>query len=144
MADNQQFHENLTRKEHIKGSSNRAFGIVFVVVFALVSIWPILFGNPWRWWAGIVAAVLLAITLAAPQILAPFNRAWTRLGLLMHAVVNPLVMGFMFFVVITPIGLLMRALGKDLLRLKRDRQAASYWIERRPPGPAPETMRNQF
>lgn len=144
MADNQHFHENLTRQERINGSSNRAFGIVFVAVLALVSAWPLLFGNPWRWWAGIAAAVLLTITLAAPQLLAPFNRAWTKLGLLMHAVVNPLVMGFMFFAVITPIGLLMRALGKDLLRLKRDRHAASYWIERRPPGPAPDTMRNQF
>ena len=144
MADKQQFHENFVRTEKVKGSTNRTFGLVFAAVFALVALWPLLFGNAFRLWAAAVAAAFLVVTLVAPQALSPLNRAWTWLGLAMHAVVNPLVMGLMFFAMITPLGLLMRALGKDLLRLKRDKQAASYWIERHPPGPAPETMRNQF
>lgn len=144
MADKQQFHENFTRAETVKGSSNRTFGLVFTAFFALVSLWPLLFGNPFRLWAALVAAGVLAVSLAAPQFLTPLNRAWMLLGLAMHRVVNPLVMGIMFFIVITPMGLLMRALGKDLLRLKREPGAASYWIERKPPGPAPESMRNQF
>ena len=76
--------------------------------------------------------------------LAPLNRVWLRLGLVLYKVVNPVAMGLVFFTTVVPIGLMMRALGKDPLRLKRDASAASYWIMRDPPGPAPDTMKNQF
>ena len=144
MADSQQFHESFQREEDVKSSSNRTFGLVFFVVFAIVSVWPVLFGNPLRWWTAPVAAGFLAVALIVPGWLAPLNRLWTKLGLLMHKVVNPLIMGLLFFVAITPMALALRLLGKDLLRLKRDPQAASYWIERTPPGPSADSMRRQF
>lgn len=144
MADSQQFHESFQREEDVKSSSNRTFGLVFFVVFAIVSVWPVLFGNPLRWWTAPIAAVFLAVALIVPAWLAPLNRLWTKLGLLMHKVVNPVIMGLLFFVAITPMALVLRLLGKDLLRLKRDPQAASYWIERTPPGPSADSMRRQF
>ncbi len=144
MAESPQFHENFQREEEVKGSSNRTFGLVFFAVFAIVTVWPVLFGNPLRWWTAPISVVFLAVALLKPDWLAPLNRLWTKLGLLMHKVVNPLIMGLLFFVAITPMGLLFRLFGKDLLRLKLDRQAASYWIERKPPGPAPDSMRRQF
>lgn len=144
MAESQQFHESFQRDEQVKGSSNRTFGLVFFVVFTLITIWPVLFSHPLRWWTAPIALGFLVVSFVAPQILAPLNKAWTRLGLLMHRVVNPLIMGLLFYVAITPMGLLMRLFGKDLLRLKRDPQASSYWIERNPPGPSAESMRRQF
>lgn len=144
MAESQQFHESFQRDEQVKGSSNRMFGLVFFVVFALITLWPVLFGNPLRWWTAPISLGFLVVSFAAPQILTPLNKAWTWLGLQMHRVVNPLIMGMLFYVAITPMGLLLRLFGKDLLRLKRDPQAASYWIERNPPGPSADSMRRQF
>jgi hypothetical protein len=91
-----------------------------------------------------LAVAFLAVSSVAAHLLAPLNRAWTRLGLLLGRIVTPIVLGLMFFMSIVPIGLILRARGKDLLRLKFDRTAKSYWIERTPPGPPPETMRRQF
>ena len=144
MAAGPQFHENYQRDEQVKGSSNRMFGLVFFVVFGLVTVWPVLFGNPLRWWTAPISLGFLIVSFAAPQILSPLNRGWTKLGLLMHRVVNPLIMGMLFYVAITPMGLLLRLLGKDLLRLKLDPKASSYWIERNPPGPSADSMRRQF
>lgn len=137
-------HEDLGRSQAVKTSSDRSFGLVFTGFFALVGAWPLVHGMAPRWWALALAALFLAVALARPALLAPLNRIWTRFGLLLHKVVNPIVMGVMFFLVVTPTGLLMRLAGKDPMRLKRDPQAASYWIERAPPGPAPETMKQQF
>jgi hypothetical protein len=86
----------------------------------------------------------LAATLLYLAALKPLNRLWLKFGLLLHKVVNPIVMGFVFFGAVLPTGLIMRALGKDLLRRKWQPDANSYWIERRPPGPAPASMRDQF
>jgi hypothetical protein len=138
------FHEDLRRHDEVKGSSNRGFGLVFAAVFALIGLAPLVHGQSIRLWSLGVAACFLGAAYGAPRLLTPLNRAWTRFGLLLHGVVNPLVMGLLFFVTITPIGFAMRALGKDPLRLKFDRMTNSYWIERRPPGPAPQSMRQQF
>jgi hypothetical protein len=144
MAARHGLHEDLSREEEVKGSSNRSFGLVFAGFFAIVaalSAWK----HGWMWpWASGLAAVFLAVSLFAADILTPLNRAWTKLGLLMGKIVAPVVLGLLFFLSIVPIGLIMRARGKDLLRLKFDRSARSYWIERNPPGPPPETMRKQF
>jgi Saxitoxin biosynthesis operon protein SxtJ len=88
--------------------------------------------------------LLVVFGLAAPARLAPLNRAWTQLGLLLFKVVNPVVLGVIYLTTVVPIGLTMRLMGRDLLNLKLDRQAASYWVMRAPPGPAPETMTRQF
>ena len=137
-------HEDLGRQEEIKGSSDRAFGVVFTVVFAIIGLWPLLGSDMPRWWSMAISAGFLGVSLVRPALLAPLNKLWTRFGLLLHHVVNPIVMGFLFFVVITPIGLVFKVMRKDILNLRLDREAKSYWIERTPPGPAPETMKNQF
>ena len=144
MVDDPKIHEDYGRAEEVKLGSERAFGVVFAVVFAVVGLWPLVAGGGVRAWALGVGAWILVVALARPALLRPFNRAWFHFGLLLSRVVNPLVMGLLFFVTVTPIGLIMRALGKDPLRLRFDRGAPSYWIERQPPGPEPETMRQQF
>lgn len=144
MAKNLGFHEDFHRQEEVKGSSNSGFGIVFAVVFAIVGLGPLAHGGMVRWWSLALAAFFLAAAYLFPNSLTPLNRLWTTFGLLLHHIVNPLIMGLLFFLTVTPIGLVMRLLGKDPLRLKLDRAAKSYWIERTPPGPEPDTMRRQF
>ena len=137
-------HESYSREEQVEGSSNRAFGLVFVGFFALIGVMPAIFGGRLRLWALLLSIVVLLLTLLVPSALTPLNRLWMRFGLLLHRVVSPIVLGIMFFLVVTPTGWLMRAMGKDPLRLRRDPGAASYWIERVPPGPSPESLKNQF
>jgi hypothetical protein len=137
-------HEQFQPREAIKTSSDRAFGFVFAAVFALISLAPLVFGGTFRLWVLILAALFLALSLARPRTLAPLNRLWTKFGLLLHHVTNPVIMALLFFVVITPIGLCMRALGKGTLRAGFDHKVTSYWFVREPPGPAPETMKQQF
>lgn len=136
--------ESYREEEEIEGSSNRGFGFVFGGFFLLVGLFSLPFGGGVKWWSMLVAGAFAAIALIAPNILAPLNRAWTRFGLLIHAIVNPFVLGVMFFFVITPMGLIMRLFGKDPLRLSPDRDTATYWIDRDPPGPPPESLENQF
>ena len=100
-------------------------------------------GRVWPWTGGL-AALFLATGLFRPSVLNPLNRIWLKFGLLLHSVVNPIVMALLFYGTVLPTGLVTRALGKDLLRLKRQPGAESYWIVRAPPGPAPETMKDQF
>jgi hypothetical protein len=137
-------HESYERKDEVQGSSNRTFGIVFAVVFTIIGLLPLVLGGGVRLWALAVAAAFLGVALIAPAVLAPLNRLWLKFGMLLHRVVNPIVLGIMFFAVITPIGLLMRLFGKDPLRLKFDGAVQSYWIPRDPPGPAPESLKDQF
>jgi predicted membrane metal-binding protein len=137
-------HEKLVCKSDVKSSSNKSFGLVMAVVFALIGLWPLLNNQQARLWAlgGMVALVLISFTL--PMILAPFNRVWFLFGLLLHKIANPIIMALLFFTTVTPIALIMRALGKCPLPLEFDPEAESYWIEREPPGPEPETMTRQF
>jgi hypothetical protein len=137
-------HESYSRDEKIDGSSNRTFGCVFAALFALVGLLPLILGRAPRIWAFGVSGIFLLAALLFPSALAPLNRLWLRIGLLLHRVVSPIALGIMFFLVITPMGLLMRAMGKDPLRLRPEPDAGSYWIDRRPPGPAPETLKDQF
>ena len=137
-------HEELARKHAVRGSSDRAFGSVFAVFFALAGFAPLLKQQPMRPWALALAGLFLTITVLRPAWLHPLNQAWIKLGLLLGRIVNPIVMGLLFFVVVAPTALIFRLLGKDPLRLSLDATAGSYWIDRRPPGPSPETMANQF
>ena len=140
----EQGHEDFSRTHEVKGSSNRAFGWVFVAVFAIIGAWPLLFGGAVRWWSMIVGIAILVITLLAPALLALPNRLWLRFGLLLNRIISPVVLAFLFYAVVTPMGLLMRAFGKDNLRLRRGSAEASYWIERDPPGPKPDSLYHQF
>ena len=127
-----------------KPGSDRSFGIVFAVVFAVIGLGPLVHGGDVRTWSLGVAGAFLLVALVAPAVLRPLNLVWFRFGLLLHAIVNPVIMGLLFFVAIMPVGLLMRVFGKDPLNRQFDKQADSYWIHRAPPGPAPDGMKNQF
>jgi predicted membrane metal-binding protein len=139
-------HEEFTRKETVQGSSDRSFGFVMAAFFGLVALFPLLHGplSSIRWWAVVVAAFFLALALLWTAPLRPLNRAWLKLGLLLSKIVSPIVMTVLFYATVTPFGVLMRWAGKDPLRLRRDTTAASYWIPREPPGPAPDSMKQQF
>jgi predicted membrane metal-binding protein len=137
-------HEDFSRQEHIKPSPDRSFGLVFATVFLVVALWPLMHAEPVRWWALAVAAVFAVLALVWTAVLAPLNKWWTKLGILLYRIVSPIVLGLLFYTAVTPVALLMRVLNKDPLRLRRDPDAASYWIDRTPPGPAPESMKNQF
>jgi hypothetical protein len=137
-------HESYSRDEIVIGGSDRSFGIVMTVAFAALSLLNWWHDGHWWRWTGGIAALFLVATLVYPAALQPLNRLWLKFGLLLHKVVNPIVMALVFFSAVLPTGLVMRALGKDLLRLKRQPDTNSYWIERRPPGPAPESMKDQF
>jgi len=132
------------RDEPIKTASDRSFGFVMAGFFAIVGLWPLLFLATPRWWSLVISAGFAGAAAVKPAMLAPANRLWMRFGMLLHKIVNPVVMGFVFFSTVVPIGIVMRMMGKDLLRLRIDRSAPTYWIARTPPGPAPESMKNQF
>jgi len=117
---------------------------VFAGVFTAIALLPLVHGGAVRLWALVPAAIFLLVALVAPSILGPLNRLWLKFGLLLHKILSPVVLGIMFFLVITPIGMFLRARGKDPLRLKPNRQSKTYWIERVPPGPTPESIKDQF
>ena len=125
----------------VKMGSERSLGIVFAVVFLIVGLWPLKAGGDPRYWALGIAVVFLGLGLLAPRYLAPLNKVWFKFGMVLSAIVSPIVMGLLFFIAVTPMALIMRARKKDLLRCKFDRQAASYWIEREQPV---GTMKNQY
>jgi hypothetical protein len=137
-------HESVSRVEEVKASSDRVFGLVFTAFFCVVALLPWVFGRPIRFWALYVAAAFLVVALVVPKLLGPLNRLWMKFGALMQKIVNPIILGIIFFLVVTPMGVVMRAFGKDPLRLRLERGSRSYWIARQPPGPAPDTLNNQF
>lgn len=124
--------------------SERSFGFVFATVFTIIGLWPLKMGGDIRFWPLASAAIILLMALALPSALRPFNYVWFKFGQLLHHVVTPVIMGALFYLVVSPVGMLMRATGKDPLRLKQNLAATSYWIPRIPHGPAPDTMKNQF
>jgi hypothetical protein len=137
-------HEDFTRDEEIVGSSDRGFGLTIGSVCGAIGGVRLIFRyNHAGWWIG-AAVLLVLLAFFLPAVLTPLNRGWLRVGTLLYKIVNPVVMTLLYCTAIAPVGMLMRLSGKDLLRLRREPEAASYWIVRDPPGPSPETMRNQF
>ena len=126
--------------DDIKISSNRSFGIVFFIVFILIALYPLLNGQEIRLWALIISAVFLILGLLKSKLLTPLNKLWFRFGIFLGKIISPIIMGFIFFLVVTPIGLIMRLLGKDVLNIKYNKER-SYWIEK--DGPKSK-MKNQF
>jgi Saxitoxin biosynthesis operon protein SxtJ len=124
--------------------SDRSFGVVFAAVFAIIGAWPLLYWLEPRWWAMAIAAAFAVIAVIRPQSLHPLNRIWLAFGRLLHKIMSPLVMGMIFFTTVTPTGLIMRALGKDVLSLRRRPDIKSYWIKREPMRPESESMKTQF
>ena len=121
-------------------STNKSFGIVFFIVFLLISIYPLIKNGELRLWSLIVALIFLILGLLNSKILTPLNSIWFKFGLLLGKVVSPVIMGIIFFLVVTPTSFIMRILGKDLLNLKYSKNK-SYWIEKEGPK---SKMKNQF
>ena len=125
----------------IKISTNRNFGLVFFIIFLIVSFWPLMHSEPIRIWAIFVSLLFLILGLTDSKILTPLNKLWFKFGIILGNVVSPIVMGLIFFLVVTPIGLFMKIIGKDFLNLKYDNKKKTYWIKRdKPTG----SMRRQF
>ena len=125
--------------------SDRSFGFTFVVVFGLLAFWAGWTGRSTTLgiFAGLSAITLVTALLRA-RLLHPLNRAWMRFGAALHVVVNPIVLGAIYFLVIAPVGIGMRLAGRDALRRRMEPDARSYWIDRTPPGPAPDSLPHQF
>ena len=126
--------------DDIKVSSNRSFGIVFFIVFLLIATYPLLKGNDLRIWSLLISFGFLILGLINSKILSPLNKLWFKFGLILGKIISPLIMGIIFFVVVTPIGVVMRILKKDLLNLKYNKKE-TYWIEKTGPK---SKMKNQF
>ncbi len=126
--------------DDIKISSNRSFGIVFFIVFLIIALYPLTHNEEIRIWSSIISFIFLVLGLFNSKILTPLNKLWFKFGILLSKIISPLIMGIIFFLVVTPIGLLMRILGKDLLNLKYNNNQ-SYWVEKNGPK---SRMRNQF
>ncbi len=124
--------------------SERSFGLVFAIVFTIIGIIPLLKGGELRLWSLLLAAVFLGLVLIAPGILRPLNILWFKFGLLLGRIIAPIVISLLFFIAITPTALVMRLMRKDLLSLKFDRQAKSYWINRSKTENPMGSMKNQF
>jgi saxitoxin biosynthesis operon SxtJ-like protein len=137
------FHER-SRQARAGTSSDRTFGLVVGSVLLGTGLMPLLRHRPVNGWLVAAGGLLLVAAMFVPRLLGPANSLWTRLGRVLHRVTNPVLLGLIYYLAVVPVGLVMRALGKDLLRLRSEPAAESYWIERNPPGPAPETMKNQF
>ena len=126
--------------DDIKISSNRSFGIVFFVVFFLIALYPLINNEEIRIWSLIISLIFLILGLINSRILTPLNKLWFKFGILLGKIVSPIIMGIIFFLVVTPIGFIMRILGKDVLNLKFN-ENKSYWIEKTGPK---SKMKNQF
>ena len=136
--------EDLRKREEIRGPSDRAFGLVFAVLFALVALLPLLKPKPVRWWAVVAGSALLIVALVRPSLLRPANWLWTRLATMLSRIMNLVITALLFYLVFVPVGVLRRIGRKDSLRLSFEPHGGSYWTERQPPGPPPETMSRQF
>jgi hypothetical protein len=123
--------------------SDRKFGITFAVVFALIGLFPLVVGGRIRLWALAIALLFLVVALLRPPLLHRLNIFWFKFGMLLSRIVSPIVTGLIFFVAVVPIALVMRALGKDMLGRKFDRNATTYWVSR-DATQAAASMKNQF
>ena len=124
----------------IKIGSNRNFGVVFFVVFLLIGLWPILKGNEIRIWSIVISLIFLILGILNSKILTPFNKAWFRFGIFLGNFISPIIMGIVFFLVVTPTGLIMKLFRKDLINLRKN-NSSTYWIEKKD---IKSSMKNQF
>jgi len=130
-----------THRFNVEASSEKSFGIVFAVVFFIVAIYPLLNGGEVRHWANVIALFFLFLAYIAPRVLLLPNKLWLKFGMMLGAVVAPIVMGVVYFVTVVPTGLIMRSIGKDLLHRKMNKQAKTYWLDR---DESIGSMKNQF
>ena len=129
------------KKVPVKISSNRSFGFLFFVVFFVISLWRLISQGDLRLWAFILCLVFLVLGVLNSKFLTPLNKLWFKFGILLGSIVSPILMGAVFFIVVTPVGLIMRFLGKDLLRINKNKLVSTYWINR---DKQKKTMKKQF
>ena len=126
--------------DNIKIGSNKSFGIVFFVVFLIVALYPLVNSKDIRIWSLVISVIFLFLGLINSRLLTPLNKLWFKFGIFLGKIFSPIIMGIIFFLVVTPIGFIMRFLGKDLINLKYNNNK-SYWIEKTGPK---SKMKNQF
>ena len=129
------------KKASVKIPSNKSFGFLFFIVFLVISLWPLKSQEDLRLWALILSLIFLILGVLNSKLLTPLNKLWFRFGIILGAFMSPIIMGLVFFIVVTPTGILMRIFGKDLLRLKIRKNMNSYWISREK---IKSTMKKQF
>ncbi len=117
--------------KNIKISSNRSFGVVFFLFFFILFLWPLTKGQEVKIWLFIVSVIFLVLGLINSKLLTPLNQIWFKFGILLGKFVSPVVMGIVFFLVVTPTGFIMRLMSKNLLRLKKDNNLNTYWIKKK-------------
>ena len=120
--------------------SNRNFGIVFTIVFLIISLWPLLKGTDIRYWSLTISLIFFVLAIMNSKLLTPLNKIWMKFGFLLGKIISPIVMGFIFFFIVTPTGIIMRLLGKDLLNLKKNNKS-TYWLKKNNQN---NNMKNQF
>ena len=128
-------------KVSVKISSNRSFGLLFFIVFLAISLWPLKSQEDLRLWAFILALIFFVLGILNSKFLTPLNKLWMKFGIFLGSIISPFVMGIVFFMVVTPVGLIMRFLGKDLLRINKSKFVSTYWISREKQD---NTMKRQF
>ena len=138
------FHQHPANPDLLKRSSERSFGFVMTIFFALVGIWPALSNAALHYWSLGVSLIFLFFSVFRPSTLELPNKAWLKLGLLLNRIVSPLVLTTIFVILFVPLGIIFKLMKKDLLKLQLDKNRMTYWQLREPPGPNPETMINQF
>ena len=131
----------MLHESKIRIGSNRNFGLVFFFVFLIVSLWPLLNGEPFRIWSIVIAIIFLILGLMNSKLLTPLNILWYKFGMFLGSIVAPIIMGIVFYLVVTPTGFIMKIMNKDLLNMKFDNKKKSYWINR---AKTKTTMKQQF
>ena len=125
----------------IKISSNRSFGLVFFLVFLIVALWPLKYEEDVRFWSLSLSIIFFILGILNSKLLTPLNKLWFKFGIFLGSIVSPVVMGLVYFLVVVPVGIFMRLLGKDLLKKNKIKNASTYWIER---DKQQSTMKKQF
>ena len=120
----------MTTNSEIKSSSNRNFGLVFFVVFLIVALWPLKNEEDIRLWSLVISIIFFILGVLNSKLLTPLNKLWFKFGIFLGAIVSPIVIGIVYFLVVTPIGLFMRFSGKDLLKMSKVKNKSTYWIKR--------------
>ena len=131
----------MTSNSKINISSNRSFGLVFFVVFLIVALWPLKYEEDIRLWSLVLSIIFFILGILNSRLLTPLNKLWFKFGMFLGSIVSPIVMGIVYFIVVTPIGIFMRLLGKDLLNTRKVNNASTYWIKR---DKQHGTMKKQF
>ena len=120
----------MASKSKIKISSNRSFGLVFFVVFLIIALWPLKYEEDIRLWSLVISIIFFILGVINSKLLTPLNKLWFKFGILLGSIVSPIIMGIVYFAVVTPTGILMRLLGKDLLKTTKTKSISTYWMKR--------------